>query len=242
MATPPRSRVLPAGNLVVGYCNWNQCGDDSIVRAVQDGVNVVIWFAINLDYDPVTGLPHITNGPDWACVADTVQKINALGLATTHLIRCRRKLLYTASLLFALVLTLSPMPMPWRSVGGWNSPHPDTTLFPDEYFAHWHQWNTQTVADPAKGRQTHWLPPAARETSRHACDRPQSRVSRFRRPRLGRGRERRRRLAAQHVHAAVPALDGPLQPASQASRLRRRHGPRWYHGPTSPHDLHRRPR
>ena len=153
MATPPRSRVLPAGNLIVGYCNWNQCGDDSIVRAVQEGVNVVIWFAINLDYDPVTGLPHITNGPDWACVADTVQKINALGLATTHLIRCRRKLLYTASLLFALVLTLSPMRMPWRSVGGWNSPHPDTTLSPDAYFAHWHQWNTQTVADPAKGRQ-----------------------------------------------------------------------------------------
>ena len=91
MATPPRSRVLPAGNLIVGYCNWNQCGDDSIVRAVQEGVNVVIWFAINLDYDPATGLPHITNGPDWACVADTVQKINALGLATTHLIRCRRK-------------------------------------------------------------------------------------------------------------------------------------------------------
>jgi hypothetical protein len=187
---------LPAGNLIVGYCNWNQCGDDSIVRAVQEGVNVVIWFAINLDYDPVTGLPHITNGPDWACVADTVQKINALGLATTHLIRCRRKLLYTASLLFALVLTLSPMRMPWRSVGGWNSPHPDTTLSPDAYFAHWHQWNTQTVADPAKGRQTHWLQPAARETSRHACDRPRARVSRLRRPRLGRGRERRRRLAA----------------------------------------------
>jgi hypothetical protein len=43
---PEFTRTLPS-KLIVGYANWNQC-DESIVDAVASGVNVVIWFSINL--------------------------------------------------------------------------------------------------------------------------------------------------------------------------------------------------
>ena len=43
---PEFTRSLPS-KLIVGYANWNQC-DESIVDAVASGVNVVIWFSINL--------------------------------------------------------------------------------------------------------------------------------------------------------------------------------------------------
>ena len=41
--------------LIVGYANWNQC-DDKIVEAAINGVNVIIWFSINLDINP--GMKH----------------------------------------------------------------------------------------------------------------------------------------------------------------------------------------
>ena len=73
-------KTLPK-NLVVGYCNWNQC-DDGIIKAVENGVNVVMWFAINLD----EGL-SITNGPDMDCVADIVNRLNVMGYKdVVHLI------------------------------------------------------------------------------------------------------------------------------------------------------------
>lgn len=46
-------RVLP-GKLVIGYASWSEC-DEKIITAVQQGVNVVIWFAINLLADDVSG-------------------------------------------------------------------------------------------------------------------------------------------------------------------------------------------
>ena len=79
-------RHLPSGKLIVGYANWNQC-DEKILEAVQAGVNVVIWFSINLVVDKNTGLPTVENGPDYHCVAKMIQKIRELNLPTTHLIR-----------------------------------------------------------------------------------------------------------------------------------------------------------
>ena len=167
-------RKLPPGKLIVGYANWNQC-DEKILDAVQAGVNVVIWFSINLVIDKTNGLPTIENGPDYHCVAKMIQKIRQLDLPTTHLI----------------------------SIGGWNSPHPDTTHSAETVFQvnlphplttsiittyykypihtvtrfmhhllihitsvssiitppitydlclqAWHEWNTQTIADPSLG-------------------------------------------------------------------------------------------
>lgn len=107
--------------LIVGYANWNQC-DDSIVDAVKQGVNVVIWFSINLGVNDI-GESSITNGPNWDCVAEKVEMINDLGLETIHLI----------------------------SIGGWNSPHPDTTNSAEDVFISWDRWNRETVARPEKG-------------------------------------------------------------------------------------------
>eukprot|EP01036_Dinobryon_divergens_P031669 gene31669-41112_t len=115
-----RNAALPE-RLIVGYANWNEC-DDNIVQAAVNGVNVIIWFSINLLTSP-TGKPMITNGPDMDCVADKVKRIRELGLETVHLI----------------------------SIGGWNSPHPDTTNGPEVVYEHWNWWNRNFAARPEKG-------------------------------------------------------------------------------------------
>jgi chitinase len=74
-----KSAPLPE-KLLVGYANWNQC-DDSIVRAVEDGVNVIIWFSINLADGPA-----ITNGPDMDCVANISKTLRDKKLDVVHLI------------------------------------------------------------------------------------------------------------------------------------------------------------
>jgi len=117
-ATPVK---LPE-KLIVGYANWNEC-DEKIVDAVKQGVNVVMWFSINLAVSPETGRPIITNGPDWDCVADRVAEIAQLNLETVHLI----------------------------SIGGWNSPHPDTSVSAEEAYDHWNFWNKNIAARPDKG-------------------------------------------------------------------------------------------
>jgi hypothetical protein len=108
--------------LLIGYANWNQC-DETILRAVQQGVNVVIWFSINLAVDD-NGLPTITNGPDWSCVANRIKDIRDFGFTdVVHLI----------------------------SIGGWNSPHPDTSHSAEVMFEHWDHWNRHTIARPELG-------------------------------------------------------------------------------------------
>jgi hypothetical protein len=106
--------------IIVGYCNWGQC-DQSIIEAVKDGVNVLIWFSINLSsaYDEVAGrkYPAISGGPDMSCVGNIVTKINALGLDVVHLI----------------------------SIGGWNSPHPDTSFSPEEMYDAFNIWNRKNI-------------------------------------------------------------------------------------------------
>ena len=114
-------RNLPE-RLIVGYANWNEC-DDNIVQAAINGVNVIIWFSINLLASPVDGRPIITNGPDMDCVGEKVQMIRELGLDTVHLI----------------------------SIGGWNSPHPDTTNTAEVVYAHWNNWNQNFAARPKNG-------------------------------------------------------------------------------------------
>ena len=116
-----KTATLPK-KLIVGYANWNQC-DEQIVQAVKDGVNVVMWFAINLSVDPDTGAPMITSGPDMDCVGDIVHKITELGLDTVHLI----------------------------SIGGWNAPHVDTSNTPDAIYEYFDYWNRNIAARPEKG-------------------------------------------------------------------------------------------
>ena len=106
------SKELPE-KLVVGYANWNQC-DPSLIRAVEQGVNVLIWFSINLSTDSVTGNPAVTNGPDLHCVLNIIQQLQSIKLPTVHLI----------------------------SIGGWNSPHPNTdSNGVEDIYSAWKTWN-----------------------------------------------------------------------------------------------------
>lgn len=106
--------------VIMGYANWMQC-DDSIIEAVKDGVNVLMWFSVNLAVR--NGLAEITSGPDLKCVARIAKELDDLNLPTIHLI----------------------------SIGGWNSPHPDTSVPVQTMFQEFKRWNDQDVANPELG-------------------------------------------------------------------------------------------
>ena len=106
--------------VIIGYPSWGQC-DDQIIEAAKNGVNVIIWFAINLSLDE-SG-PFISGGPDYNCVAKIIQKLNELGLPTINLI----------------------------SIGGWNSPHPNTNHSGSEYYQVFKNWNENVVAKKELG-------------------------------------------------------------------------------------------
>jgi len=102
---PLWARSLPK-NLLVAYQSWSEC-DDAVLTHVQNGANVVIWFAVNLHADE-SGGPSISGGPNRTCVEEMIVKLDDLGFGrddVTHLI----------------------------SVGGWDSPHPDTTFTAEQY-------------------------------------------------------------------------------------------------------------
>lgn len=101
--------------VIIGYPSWGQC-DDQIIEAARNGVNVIIWFSINLSVNE-SG-PFISGGPDYNCVANIVQKLNELNLPTINLI----------------------------SIGGWNSPHPNTNHSGSEYYQAFKHWNENVIA------------------------------------------------------------------------------------------------
>ncbi|GAB5371468.1 hypothetical protein AAMO2058_001582400 [Amorphochlora amoebiformis] len=112
-------RTLPK-KLIVGYANWCQC-DRKIVDAVQDGVNVVIWFNTNLKTQ--NGKAKIECCTDLKCVAQVARELEDKKLDVIHLM----------------------------SIGGWNSPHPDPTLNGKTWFQEWHKWNKEVVANESLG-------------------------------------------------------------------------------------------
>jgi len=115
----PPLRQLPSGALLVAYAP--QCNTSVIVDAARRGVNVIIWFSINLEVQ-ADGKPVITNGPNPACVAETAAELRRMGLETTHMI----------------------------SIGGWDAPHPNTTLDGREWWLYWKEWN-RGLAKPELG-------------------------------------------------------------------------------------------
>ena len=121
MTASINSTTLPE-RMIVGYANWGQC-DEKIVEIVSHGVNVLIWFSINLVRNPITGLPLVQGGPDLDCVGTIVKKIKDLGLPTVHLM----------------------------SIGGWNSPHPDTSNSAEDVFTALDKWNREVAARPDDG-------------------------------------------------------------------------------------------
>ncbi len=119
----PRRKELPE-KLIVGYCNWGQA-DEAVIAAVRDGVNVLIWFSIDLTVDETTGIPCIggRHMPPLHAVATIAQRIHQEGLDCLHIM----------------------------SIGGWNSPHPTTTHSADEMFHTLHTWNRDQCSRPELG-------------------------------------------------------------------------------------------
>jgi len=75
-------RKLPEGPLIVGYMNYGEC-DDRVDQAIKDGVNVVIWFSLELEN---RGEPLITSAVSPVCVQTAVQRLKDAGLSAAHLI------------------------------------------------------------------------------------------------------------------------------------------------------------
>lgn len=119
--TPRTPRTLP-DRLLIGYASWAQC-DEKIIAAVQNGLNVVVWFSINLAKDE-QGNPVINGAvPDLECVARVTSSIREQGLDVTHII----------------------------AIGGWNSPLPDASFSASQWFRVFDQWNRHVVAKPSQG-------------------------------------------------------------------------------------------
>lgn len=108
--------VLPE-KIIAGYAGYPRC-NEKIIQSAKDGVNVMIWFSIDLLYNYTTGQPFINRGPDPDCVYQTAKTLKELQLETIHLI----------------------------SIGGWGAPHPDTTNTPEQIFAEWKRWNNEVIA------------------------------------------------------------------------------------------------
>lgn len=116
--TPPE---LPS-QIILGYPTNNEC-DDKVLSAVQDGVNLVMWFAVVIAYNETSGLPVIESGPDYACVGEMASQIREMGLLTIHMV----------------------------SIGGWGAPHPETINTPEEVYQALDDWNRNIVANPDIG-------------------------------------------------------------------------------------------
>ena len=107
--------------LSIGYASNGQC-DDLIFETVKKGLNVVIWFSVELKENEKTKKPEIFGGPDYQCVGQMVKKIRQAGYHVVHLL----------------------------SVGGWNTPHPNTNFTAQEYFELWIEFNRK-ISDPSIG-------------------------------------------------------------------------------------------
>mmetsp|Transcript_95756 Transcript_95756/g.298197 ORF Transcript_95756/g.298197 Transcript_95756/m.298197 type:complete len:376 (+) Transcript_95756:94-1221(+) len=108
-----RSPLLPSGPIVLGYQDWGACDAADTLRAVEGGVNVVVWFAVDLAKNKSSSRPLVQSGPSYDCVAHVRAAIEAKNLTAAHLI----------------------------AIGGWNAPHPDTSFTGEEWFAAWDSWN-----------------------------------------------------------------------------------------------------
>eukprot|EP01006_Ploeotia_vitrea_P048566 TRINITY_DN67251_c10_g3_i1.p1 TRINITY_DN67251_c10_g3~~TRINITY_DN67251_c10_g3_i1.p1 ORF type:complete len:383 (-),score=17.69 TRINITY_DN67251_c10_g3_i1:407-1555(-) len=116
-------RFLPDGPLIIAYANWNEC-DEKMIRAAENGANVLMWFSIDLGAinGTATIVGHI---PNLTCVAEVALELRKRNLPTTHMI----------------------------SIGGWDSPHPVTSpkLSGRQWWEVWEKWNREQVAHPRLG-------------------------------------------------------------------------------------------
>jgi hypothetical protein len=116
LALPVRPRELPRGPLIAGYA---PACDANTTRAVEQGVNVLYWFAASLLFNETTQQPFVSyGGPPLDCIAETAADLRARGFEVIHFL----------------------------SVGGWNAPHVETATSPEVLHAAWRSWNRDVVS------------------------------------------------------------------------------------------------
>ena len=83
-------RVQLPDKLIICYADRYHDGDicdEGVHKAAVQGCNVIIWFSINIELDPVTSFPKISgHRNDYDCVASTATKLRNENVSTTHLI------------------------------------------------------------------------------------------------------------------------------------------------------------
>ena len=98
--------------LKIGYANWHEC-DEKIYEAVENGLNVIIWFSIDMLANEENSGPSFRGGPDYSCVGKMIKKFKDNDYSVINLI----------------------------SIGGWNSPHVNTDFTAEEYFKEFIKFN-----------------------------------------------------------------------------------------------------
>ena len=61
-----KKRQIPTlpKKLKIGYTNWGEC-DEKVFEAVKNGLNIIIWFSIDLTENPITKECVIQRGLDY---------------------------------------------------------------------------------------------------------------------------------------------------------------------------------
>ena len=106
------SREILPEKLKIGYANWHEC-DEKIYEAVQNGLNVIIWFSVDMAANEDNTGPIFKGGPDYYCVGNMIKRFKDNGYSVINLI----------------------------SIGGWNSPHVNTDFSAQEYLKAWIKFN-----------------------------------------------------------------------------------------------------
>lgn len=123
-----KNKILPNGTILAAYAtdstSLDNCNITRIVKACRDGVNVLIWFSINLvAVNNKDSKLKISGGPSFECVRN-VQSIlrhqKDVPSQITHLI----------------------------SIGGWDAPHPNATIANGtQWYEIFHEWNKEGLYD-----------------------------------------------------------------------------------------------
>ena len=62
---------------MAAYQSWSEC-DDNVYATVQNGANIIIWFAAGLTSD-AEGNAQISGGPSRECVIDKINTLESMG-------------------------------------------------------------------------------------------------------------------------------------------------------------------
>ena len=98
--------------LKIGYASWGQW-DEKIYEGVQNGLNVIIWFSIDMASNEDNTKPMFKRGPNYEDVGKMIKRFKDNNYSVINLL----------------------------SIGGWNSPHVNTNFTAEQYFKEWLNFN-----------------------------------------------------------------------------------------------------